>query len=116
MIDEVFVIVRTFMRCSCWGENNGNNEAVKSDSLGEDHQKNDGDQDVVVLDSLDTSFTGDTDGETWGKSGKSDAKPSSEMLVPLEVVVVPVSGVRNASNIGGLNYFTKFISMQREGL
>ena len=52
---------------SCRDEDDSHDEAVESDSFGEDHQKNHGNQNVVVLVSFDTSFATDSDGKARGE-------------------------------------------------
>ena len=75
---------------SCWDQNDGHDEAIECDSLGEDHEQNDGDKDVVVLDSLDTCLARHTDSQTRGESRQTDAQSATQVLPPVEVSVLPI--------------------------
>ena len=71
------IVKKEFRRSSklfySWGsENNGDNEAIEGESLSEDHHKNDSDQDVTVLDTLNASFAADSNGEAGGQAWKTD--------------------------------------------
>ena len=50
--------------CSSRGKNDSDDEAVKGESLGEDHHKNKGDQDISLGVTTDTGITDDTNAES----------------------------------------------------
>ena len=52
---------------SCRDEDDGHNESVKSDGFGEDHEQDDCDEDVIVLDTFHANVTTDADGQTRGQ-------------------------------------------------
>ena len=74
-------------------EDNGDNEAVKGESLSEDHHKNESDQDISLSVTTDTSITDDTDAKSGGERGESTAQASAELLVTIKVGVLPSGGV-----------------------
>lgn len=64
--------------CSSGGKHDGDNEAVKGESLGEDHHKDESDQDISLGVSTDTGVTDDTNAEASGEGGEATAEASAE--------------------------------------
>ena len=95
--DERIKHIRTAWS-SCWDEDDSDDEAVKSDSFSEDHQKNHGNQNVVVLVSFDTSFATDSDGKARGEGWEADTESTTKVLVAIEVGVLPLGWVRPELN------------------
>ena len=79
--------------CSSRGKNDSDDEAVKGESLGEDHHKNKRDQDISLGVSTDTGVTDDTNAESGGERGETAAQACSKMLVSHVVSVLPVTGI-----------------------
>lgn len=64
--------------CSSGGKHDGDNEAVKGESLGEDHHKDKSDQDISLGVSTDTGVTDDTNAKASGEGGETTAEASAE--------------------------------------
>ena len=60
--------------CSSRGKYDSDDEAVKGESLGEDHHKNKRDQDISLGVSTDTGVTDDTNAESGGERGETAAQ------------------------------------------
>ena len=93
--------------CSCRGEDDGDNESVKGESLGEDHHEDKSDQDISLGVSTDTGITDDTNAETGSEGGKTTAEASTKGLVALIVVVLPLVGLAERSS--GVRYLLHYI-------
>ena len=78
--------------CSSRRKHDSDDEAVKGEGFGEDHHEDEGDQDISLGVSTDTSITNDTNAETSSEGGETAAEASAEGLVSLEVRVRPVIG------------------------
>jgi len=72
--------------CSTGGKDDGGNESVKSESLSEDHHKNDGNHNISLGVSTDTGVTDNSNAESSGEGGETTAKSSGELLVGFTIV------------------------------
>ena len=81
-------------------ENNGDDEAVKSEGLSEDHHENERNQNILLSVGAHTSVTHNTDSEASGQGGKSTAETGGELLVAKGVVVLPLASLHNVLVIG----------------
>jgi len=69
-------------QCSAGVDEDGNNESVKTNSLGENEDKDHSDEDTITLsEGSDTSVTSNTNSKSGGKGGESATETSSEDLV-----------------------------------
>ena len=89
---------------SARGENNGNDEAVKSDTFGEDHHENDSDQNVSVLHAIDARLTAKSNRESGGHRGEANRKSSTKVLIAQVIVVSPSLWICNCIRKGLVDY------------
>ena len=75
------------------GKYDGDNEAVKGESLSEDHHKNEGDQDISLSVTTDTSISDDTNAKSSGEGRESTAEAGAKLSVPGIVGVAPLGGI-----------------------
>lgn len=75
------------------GKHDGDNEAVKGKSLSEDHHKNEGDQDISLSVTTDTSISDDTNAKSSGEGRESTAEAGAKLSVPGIVGVAPLGGI-----------------------
>ena len=84
-------------------EHDAYDEPVKSDSLSEDHHKDHSNQNVAVLESVDTCLTNNTNAHTRCHAGETDGKTSCQVLPALEPVVAPLVRIDEVLWRGVLN-------------
>jgi len=76
--------INTFYGSSGLGHDDGNNEAIKSNSLSENEDKDHTNIDSISLGiGSNTSITGNTNGKTGGEGGETTAESSGEVFVSL---------------------------------
>ena len=82
-------------------EDDGDDEAVESERLSEDHHQDERNQNILLSVGADTSITHNTDSETCGERGKTAAKTRCELFVAESVVIGPFSGLVNHTILVG---------------
>ena len=72
------------------GKHDSDDEAIKGESLGEDHHKDKSNQDISLSVATNTSVTNDTNAETGSEAGETASEASTELLVSIIVGIAPV--------------------------
>lgn len=86
-------LLSTINSCSSSGEDDSDNEAIKGEGFSENHHEDDGDHDISLGISTDTSVSNNSNTESWCKSWESTTEAWGEVLVGVEVVDIPSAGV-----------------------
>ena len=72
-------------------EDDGDDEAVESERLSEDHHEDEGNQNILLSVGAHTSISNNTNSETSSERRKTTAEAGSELLVAESIIIGPFS-------------------------